>query len=111
VHVLSIQSGHCITCMKHQLCLITGGFHSPPPSLIALVPDGEQGNGSVGGVQKVLLTKHLERLVCYHLQRVAHVMPAVRHGPSHLARLLRVERDVKANLAMPNPELVENMTV
>jgi hypothetical protein len=83
--------------MECYLRLITGGFHATPPSLIAPVSNGEQGNGSVGGVQKVLLTKHLERLLYDHLQRVAHVMPGGQRGPSHPARLLGVERDVNAD--------------
>jgi hypothetical protein len=90
---------------------MTGGFHAPLLSLIILVPDGEQGNGSVDGGRKVLLTKHLERLVCDHLQRVTHVTSGGRHGPSHPARLLGVEQDVNTDLATPNLELKENTTV
>jgi hypothetical protein len=73
-------------------------------------PGPRWGIGSVDGVRKVLLTKHLERLVCDHLQRVAHVMPGGRHGPSYPAQLLGVERDVNTNLTTPNLELVENTT-
>jgi hypothetical protein len=110
-HVLSIQGGYCITCVERRLCLITGGFHALPPSLISPVLDGEQSNGNVGIVRKVLLTKHLERLVCDHLQRVTQVMAGGRHGPRHPAWLFSIEWDVNADLAMPNLELAKNMTV
>jgi hypothetical protein len=42
-----------VAASRHRL----GGTHTPPPSRVALVPDGEQSNGGVSGVHKVMLAK------------------------------------------------------
>jgi hypothetical protein len=65
----------------------------------------------VSVVSKRCCSQPLERLVCDHLQRVAHVMPGGRRGPSHPARLLGIERNVNVDLALPNLELVKNTTM
>jgi hypothetical protein len=122
-HVLSVQGGHRITCMEHRLCLITCGFHPHPPNLITPVLDGEQGNGSVNGVQKGnkamglsvvskrCCSQNISSLVCDHFQCVAHLMPSGRSGPSHPARLLGVDQNVNADLATSKLELVKNTIV
>jgi hypothetical protein len=72
--VLGVEAGLRETCGEHRSCLVTGGLHVPPPSLVALVPDGEQGKNRFSGIHEVLLIELRESSVGSHLHCVMHVV-------------------------------------
>jgi hypothetical protein len=80
------------------------------PTLVTLVPDREQSNGS-SSVLEVSLRKLSERLLCNLLQRVIHIAALRQCGPSHpVPLLLGVGWDVNLNLATSKPKLVVRVT-
>jgi hypothetical protein len=75
------------------------------PHRIALVPNGEQGNGGVTENRQVALTELREGLVGSPLQSIIEVITPNRGKPSRHGRDGGVSRNVHMDLVAPQPEL------
>jgi hypothetical protein len=84
---------------------IADGGHTLTPHRIALVPNGEQGNGGVTENRQVVLTELREGLVGSPLQSVIKVVTLSRGKPSCHGRVGGVSRHVHMDLAAPQPKL------
>jgi hypothetical protein len=62
-HVLGVACGKRPTRMVGQKLGVTDGGHALTPHHVALIPNGEQGNGDVTKNWQVVLTKLREGLV------------------------------------------------
>jgi hypothetical protein len=87
-----------------KLGVVDGG-HALTPRRVALIPNGEQGNGGVIKNWQVALTELHEGLVGSPLQSVVEVVPSTRGKPSRHGRVGGVSRNVQMDLAAPQPEL------
>jgi hypothetical protein len=85
-----------------KLGVINGG-HALTPHRVALVLNGEQGNGGVTEDQQVALTELREGPVGSPLQSVIEVVAPSRGKPSHHGRVSGVSRNIHMDLAVPSP--------
>jgi hypothetical protein len=79
--------------------------HVLTPHRVALVPNGEQGDGGVTKDRKVALTELHEGLVGNPLQSVVEVVALSRGKPSRHGLVSGVSRNVHMDLAASKPEL------
>jgi hypothetical protein len=105
-HVLGIACGKRPSRMVGQKLGVTDGGHALTPHRIALVPNREQGDGSVTEHWQMALTELHEGLVGSPLQSVIEVVPSSRGKPSHHGRVGGVSRNVHMDLVAPQPELM-----
>jgi hypothetical protein len=94
------QGAHVLGVACHE-CPIDGG-HTLTLHRIALVSNGEQGNGSVTKDRQVALSELREGLVGRPLQSVDEVVIPSRGKSSHLDRVGGVSQNVHMNLAAPS---------
>jgi hypothetical protein len=91
---------------------VTDGGHALTPHRVALILNGEQGNGGVTENRQVVLTELREGLVGSPLQSVVEVVTSSRGKPSCHGRVGGVRRNVHVDLAAPQPKLtVRSATV
>jgi hypothetical protein len=76
------------------------------PRRVALILNGEQGNGGARKAQQVALIELCEGLVGNPLQGVIEVVAAGRGEPGRHARVRRVSRDIHVDLTAAPPELM-----
>jgi hypothetical protein len=91
--------------MVGQKLGVTNGGHALTPYHIALVLNGEQGDGGVTEDRQVALTELREGLVGSPLQCVVEVVAVSRGIPSRHSRVSGVSQNVHMDLAVPQPEL------
>jgi hypothetical protein len=89
---------------------VTDGGHTLTPHRIALIPNGEQGNGGVTENRQVALTELREGLVGSPLQSVVDIVTSSRGKPSHYGQVGGVSQNVHVDLTAPQPELTVLMT-
>jgi hypothetical protein len=100
-----------VACYKRPPCVVRralGVTHSGQalaPRRVALVLDGEQGNGSAGKARQVALTELREGLVGNPPQGVVEVIAGGRGEPGRHARVRGLSRDVHMDIAASMPEL------
>jgi hypothetical protein len=105
-HVQGVASGERPTRMVGQKLGVANGGHALTPHLIALVPNGKQGDGGVTEDRQVVLTELHEGLVGSPLQSVIEVITPSHGKPSRHGRVDGVSRNVHMDLEVPQPELV-----
>jgi hypothetical protein len=91
--------------MVGQKLGVADGGHALTPHRVALIPNGEQGNGGVAENWQVALTELREGLVGSPLQSVIEVITPSRGKPSRHGRVGGVTWNVHMDLAAPQPEL------
>jgi hypothetical protein len=91
--------------MVGQKLGVTDDGHALTPHCIALIPNGEQGNGSVTENWQVALTELREELLGSPLQSVIEVVTPSRGKPSCHDRVGGVSRNVHMDLVVPQPKL------
>jgi hypothetical protein len=92
------------TCVVHRKLGVANGGHTLTPHRVALVSNGEQGDGGVTEDRQVALTELREGLEGSPLQSVIEVVTLRRGEPSHHHRVSGVRRNVHMDLAGPKPE-------
>jgi hypothetical protein len=91
--------------MVGQKLRVADGSHTLTPHRIALIPNGEQGNGGVTENRQVALRERREGLVSSPLQSVVEVVTPSRGKPSRHGWVSGVSRNVQMDLAVLQPEL------
>jgi hypothetical protein len=104
--VLGVACGKRPTHMVGQKLGVTDGGHTLTPHRVALVLNGEQGNGGVSENQQVAFIELREGLVGSPLQSVIEVVTPSRGKPSRHGRVGEVSQNVNMDLAAPQPELM-----
>jgi hypothetical protein len=84
----------------------TDGDHALTQHHIALIPNGEQGDGSVTEDRQVALTELCKGLVGSPLQSVVEVVTLSRGKPSHHGWVGAVRQNVHMDLVAPQPKLM-----
>jgi hypothetical protein len=92
--------------MVGQKLEVTDGSHALTPHRVALIPNGEQGNGGVVENRQVALIELREGLVGSPLQSVIEVVTPNHGKPSRHCRVGGVSQNVDMKLAAPQPELM-----
>jgi hypothetical protein len=105
-HVLGVACGKHPARMVGQKLGVADGDHALTPHRVALVPNGEQGNGGVIENWQVALTELREGLVGSPLHSVIEVITPSRGKPSCHGRIGGVSQNVHMDLAAPQPELM-----
>jgi hypothetical protein len=105
-HVLGVACGKRPTSMVDQKLGVADGGHALTPHHIALILNGEQGNGGVAEDWQVALIELREGLVRRPLQSVVEVVTLSRGKPSRHGQVGGVSQNVHMDLAAPQPELV-----
>jgi hypothetical protein len=103
--VLGVACRERPTCVAGRKLGVTNGGHTLTPYRVALVPNGEQGDGGVAEDRQVMLTELREGLVGSPLQSVIEVIAPSRGEPSHQGWVSGVSQNVHMDLAVPKPEL------
>jgi hypothetical protein len=85
---------------------VTHSGQALAPHRVALVLDGEQGNGGAGKARQVALTELREGLVGSPLQSVIEIVTSSCGEPGHHAWVRGVSQDVHVDLAASTPELI-----
>jgi hypothetical protein len=85
---------------------VTNSGHLLTQHCVALIPNGEQGDGGVAEDQQLALTKLCEGLVGSPLQSVVEVIALRRGKPRHHSRVSGLSQDVHMDHAAPQPELM-----
>jgi hypothetical protein len=85
------------------------GDHALTPHRVALIPNGEQGNGGVTEDRQVALTELHEGLVGNSLQSVVEVIALSRGKSSPHSWVSGVSRNVHMDRAVPQPKLTVRM--
>jgi hypothetical protein len=98
-HVLGVACRECPTRVVSLTLGVANGGQALTPNCVALIPDGEQGNGGAVEARQVALTKLHEGLVGNPIQSIIDVITLSRGEPSHHARVGRVSQDVHVDLA------------
>jgi hypothetical protein len=109
VHVLGVKCAKRPTRKVGRKLGVTDGGHTLTPQRVALIPNGEQGNGGVTEDWQVALTELREGLVGSPLQSVVEVITPSHGKPSRHGRVGGVSRNVHMDLAAPQPELTVRM--
>jgi hypothetical protein len=107
--VLGVACGKRPTRMVGWKLGVADGGNTLTPHRIALVPNGEQGNGGVTEDWQVALTELREGLVGSSLQSVVEVVTPSRGKPSRHGQVGGVSQNVHIDLAAPQPELTVRM--
>jgi hypothetical protein len=102
--VLGVAYGKRPTRMVDRRLGVADGGHALTPHRVALVSNGEQGNGGVTENWQVVLTELREGLVGSPLQSVVEVVTPSHGKPSHHGRVGGVSRNVHMDLTAPQPE-------
>jgi hypothetical protein len=110
-HVLGVACGKRPTRMVGQKVVVSDGGHVLTPHRVALIPNGEQGNGGVTENWQVALIELREGLVGSPLQSVVEVITPGRGKPSRHSRVDGVSRNVHMDLVAPQPELTVRMAM
>jgi hypothetical protein len=105
-HVLGIACREHPTRMVGRKLKVTDGGHVLTPHRVALVLNGEQGNGGVAENRQVALTELCEGLVGSPLWRVVEVITLSPSEPSRHGWVGGVSRNVHMDLAALQPELM-----
>jgi hypothetical protein len=84
--------------------------HTLTPHRIALIPNGEQGDGGVVEYRQVVLEELREGLVGSPLQSVFEVITPSRGKPSRHGWVSGVSQNVHMDLAVPKLELTVRVT-
>jgi hypothetical protein len=105
-HVLEVACGKGPTRMVGRKLEVTDGGHTLTPHRVALISNGEQGNGGVTEDWQVALTELREGLVGSPLQSVVEVITLSRGKPSRHGRVGGVSRNVHMDLVASQPELM-----
>jgi hypothetical protein len=105
-HVLGVACGERPTRMVGRKLEVVDGGHVLTPHRVALIPNGEQGNGGVTEDWQVALTELREGLVGSPLQSVVEVVTLSRGNPSRHGWVGGVTRNVHIDLTAPQPELM-----
>jgi hypothetical protein len=108
-HVLGVVCSKRPTRMVGRKLRVADGGLALTPHHVALVPNGEQGNGCVAENWQVALTELREGLVGSPLQSVVEVVTLSRGKPSHHGRIDGVSQNVHMDLAVPQPKLMVRM--
>jgi hypothetical protein len=103
--VLGVACGKRPTRMVGRKLGVADGGHALTPHRVALISNGEQGNGGVAENWQVALTELREGLVGSPLQSVVEVVTPSRGKPSRHGRVGGVSRNIHMDLAAPQPEL------
>jgi hypothetical protein len=98
-HVLGVVSCECPTRMVGRKLRVTDGAHALTPHRIALILNGDQGDGGVTEDRQVALIELREGLVGSPLQSVVEVITSSRGKPSHHGRVGGVSQNVHMDLA------------
>jgi hypothetical protein len=85
---------------------VANGGHALTPHRVALIPNGEQGDGGVTEDRQVALAELREGLVGSPLQSVIEVVALSPGKPCHHGWVSGVNRNVHMDLAVPQPELM-----
>jgi hypothetical protein len=109
-HVLGVVCGKRPTRMVGQKLGVADGGHALTPHRVALIPNGEQGNGGVTENWQVALTELREGLVGRPLQSVIEVVTPSRGKLSHHGWVSGVSQNVHMDLAAPQSELTVRTT-
>jgi hypothetical protein len=104
-HVLGVAGQECPTRMVGQKLWVTNGGYALTPHRVALILNGEKGDGGVTEDRQVVLTELREGLVDSPLQSVVEVITPSRGKPSRHGQVGGVSRNVHMDLAAPQPEL------
>jgi hypothetical protein len=104
-HVLGVVCGKRPTRMVGRRLGVADGGHALTPHRVALILNGEQGNGGVTESWQVALTELHEGLVGSPLQSVVEVVTASRGKPSRHGQVGGVSQNVHMDLVAPQPEL------
>jgi hypothetical protein len=105
-HVLGVAFREHPTYMVGRKLRVANGGHALTPHHVALIPDGEQGNGGVTEDRQVSLTELREGLVGSPLQSVVEVVTPSCGKPSRHSWVGGVSWNVHMDLAVPQPELM-----
>jgi hypothetical protein len=89
---------------------VTNSGHALTPHHVALVSNGEQGNGGVTEDWQVVLIELREGLVGSPLQSVIEVVASNRGKPSHHSRVSGVSQNVHMDHTAPQPKLTVQTT-
>jgi hypothetical protein len=103
--VLGVACGNRPTRMVGRKLGVADGGHVLTPHCVALIPNGEQGNGGIAENRWVALTEFREGLVGSPLQSVIKVITLSHGKPSRHGRVGGVSQNVHMDLAAPQPEL------
>jgi hypothetical protein len=103
-HVLGVTCRERLTCMVGRKLKVANGGHTLTPHRVALVPNGEQGNGGIAEDRQVTLTELREGLVGSPLQSVIEVVAPNCGKPSRHGQVSGVGQSVHMDLAAPQPE-------
>jgi hypothetical protein len=104
-HVLGVACHEHPTHMVGWKLRVANSGHALTPHRVALLLNGELGNGGVNKDQQVALTKLREDLLGSYLQSITEVVASSRDKPSHHGRVSGVSRNVYMDLAASKPEL------
>jgi hypothetical protein len=110
-HVLGVACSKRPTRMVGQKLGVTHGGHALTPHRVALIPNGEQGNGGVTENRQVAPTELHEGMVGSPLQSVVEVVTPSRGKPSRYGRVGWVSWNVHMDLVAPQPELMVRMAM
>jgi hypothetical protein len=104
--VLGVASSKRPTYMVGRKLGVANGGHALTSHRIALIPNGEQGNGGVTENRQVTLTELHEGLMGSPLQSVIEVVTPSRGKRSRHGRVSGVSQNVYMDLAVPQPKLM-----
>jgi hypothetical protein len=105
-HMLGIACHEHPTRMACRKLRVANGGHVLTPHHVALVLDGEQGNGGVTEDRQVAITELHEGLVGSPLQSVVEVVTPSRGTPGRYGQVSGVSRNVHMDLVAPQPKLM-----
>jgi hypothetical protein len=105
-HMLGVECGKRPTRMAGRKLGVADGGHALTPHRVALIPNGNQGNGGVAENRQVALIELHEGLVGSPLQSVVEIVNPSHGKPSRHGRVGGVSRNVHMDLAAPQPELM-----
>jgi zinc transporter ZupT len=109
--MLGVACHKCPTRVVSRTLGVANGSQALTPHRVALVPNGEQGNGGAVEAQQVALKKLCESLVGSPLHSVVEVVTPSHGEPSHHAQDGGVSRDVHVDLVASMPELTVWVTM
>jgi hypothetical protein len=101
-HVLGVTCREHPTRMVGRELGVADGHHALTPHSVALILNGEQGDGGVAEDQQVALKEPGEVLVGSPLQSVIEVVTLSCGKPSHHGRGGGVSQNVHMDLAVPH---------
>jgi hypothetical protein len=110
-HVLGVVCRECPSHVVHRTLGVAHSGQALAPRCVALVLNGEEGNGGAGKALQVALIEFREGLVGSPLQGVIEVKVGGCGEPGHHARVGRVSRDVHVDLKASTPKLTVWVTM